>query len=76
MEWIDTLMHGWGHDTPQEVYWALNDLINLLNNSNKFNLELLLEWDDENYDSDIEDEKVENLKTALNEVFKKFNDIS
>ena len=23
-----TIMHSWGSDTPQEVFWGLNDLLN------------------------------------------------
>jgi hypothetical protein len=29
-EFFLTIMHSWGSDTPQEVFWALNDMVNWL----------------------------------------------
>lgn len=29
-EFFLTLLYSWGSDAPQEVYWALNDLVNYL----------------------------------------------
>ena len=26
-EFFLTIMHSWGSDTPQEVFWGLNDLV-------------------------------------------------
>ena len=30
---IKTLLHAWGSETPQEVYWGLNELADIVSNN-------------------------------------------
>jgi hypothetical protein len=49
---INTLFFSWGSDTPTEVYWGVNELLDWY--EKEFNIELGIRFDRDNYEEVIE----------------------
>ncbi len=72
LEWMETLLYSWGGDTPQEVYWGLNEMIVWLNTEHDFQLKeivhpFIINECDNDYD---EDERLLAVSDALNSLHK------
>jgi hypothetical protein len=68
-----TIMHSWGSDTPQEVFWGLNDLITWVKTKGFDNKGL---WFEDPIEVDVKDQEPtiknnEQLVKELSEFFEK-----
>jgi len=51
---LDTMFYSWGGDTPEEIIWSANELLDWL--EIEFNLKILIRFEiDEGYCSNYED---------------------
>lgn len=66
-KWLTTLLYSWGSDTPQEVIWGINEMVQWLNEKHGFELEELYEpYSSEAEDPDYnEGERVASIVEAL-----------
>lgn len=60
---LSTLFYSWGSDTPEEVYWGCNELLDWLESEYDIKLGIRFERDEETYESNYD------------EVVKKIDDI-
>ena len=64
-DWLTTLLYSWGGDTPQEVIWGINGMIQWLNEKHGFQLEELYEPYGSSWDEVREDRKIKAVVEAL-----------
>jgi hypothetical protein len=48
---LGTLFHSWGSDTPPEVFWGANELLNWF--EKEYGVTLGVEFEEDNYDEVI-----------------------
>ena len=60
---LGTLFYSWGMDTPDEVYWAANELLDWFEKEFNVNLEIRFERDENTYEDNFDKviEKIKNL---------------
>jgi len=60
---LSTLFYSWGSDTPDEVYWAANELLDWFEKEFNVTLEIRFERDEKTYEDNFDKviEKIFNL---------------
>lgn len=52
---LGTLFHSWGSDTPNEVYWGANELLDWYEKEFYISLGIRFERDDQTFDTNYDD---------------------
>jgi hypothetical protein len=52
---LGTLFHSWGSDTPDEVYWGANELLDWYEKEFNLQLNIRFERDEQTWDTNYED---------------------